>query len=294
VAEAVSTIASDAVGLAVQGWYGGRRARLVVTSTAVVVIHRKGREEIPDDTIERVRCSSGLLVDKVSFCSAEGSLVFRVGDIAPFASWVRRSRIAPRIDIDNDVMKSVREYEKDERMQVRFRTGVAAGGGLLTANLAERMIARLFDAFVVFVLAFLVALATASSDDAFIALIFAFLFVYEIPLVAFCGCTVGKLWFHIRVASVTTGRPPGLRRATIRTLLAWPAILLGRLRFMLPDRPVAWLDGVHDRAAGTVVLPTSALRVLREHPEADRPRLLADAQRRQIAGLSDEERELAR
>jgi len=62
-----------------------------------------------------------------------------------------------------------------------------------------------------FALALVVAIAANSSDDAFIGFIFAMVPVYEIPLVAFFGCTVGKLWpSRIRVVAVKNGRPPGL------------------------------------------------------------------------------------
>lgn len=191
-------------------------------------------------------------------------------------------------------MEAVRDFEEDERAQELRRTGLAADRGLLTANMAQRLIARFVDLAVVFALALGVTLATGASENAFIGFIFAMLLPYEIPLVALCGCTVGKLWpSRIRVVAVETGRPPGLLRATVRTLIVWPTMLLGRLRFLLPDRGAAWLDGVHDRAAGTVVLPTTALRVLHDRPESEWPALLTDAQRRQLAGLAREEHELA-
>jgi uncharacterized RDD family membrane protein YckC len=178
-------------------------------------------------------------------------------------------------------------------VQDPWRTGLTRDGALLTANLAQRLVARFVDAVVVFVLALVVAIATNSSDDAFIGFIFAMVPVYEIPLVAFFGCTVGKLWpSRIRVVAVKNGRPPGLLRATVRTLLVWPAVLLGRLRWLMPARFLAWLDGLHDRAAGTVVLTTAAVRALHDRPQAERRRLLVDARRRQLGGLEDEEREL--
>ena len=67
------------------------------------------------------------------------------------------------------------------------------------------------------------------------------------------------------------------------------ALLLGRLRFIFSDRATAWIDGLHDRTAGTVVLSTAAVRVLHDQPKSDWPQLLADAQKRQLAGLADEE-----
>jgi uncharacterized RDD family membrane protein YckC len=286
--------ASDAVRFEANGWYGLRRARLLVTPDQVVITHSRGREEIARNAIERVRCSPGPPLDKVSLWTEGRKVVFRLTDVAPFASWVRRSRLAPQIELDSDVITALQEFEDDERVQEGFQTGRAPSGGLLTANMAQRLFARLVDLVVVFALAFIVTLATASSDDAFIAWFFAMLLIYEIPLVAFCGWTVGKLWpSRIRVVAVKTGRPPRLVRATVRTLLVWPGLLLGRLRFMLSDRAAARIDGLHDRAAGTVVLSTTALTVLHEQSKADWPDLLADAQRRQFAGLADEEHELA-
>jgi uncharacterized RDD family membrane protein YckC len=174
-----------------------------------------------------------------------------------------------------------------------WRTGLTRDGALLTANLAQRLVARFVDVFVVFALATVVAIATDRSDEAFVGFIIATLLVYEIPLTAFFGCTVGKLWpSRIRVVAVKTGRPPGLLRATARALLVWPAMLLGRLRWLTPTRFLAWLDGLHDRAAGTVVLTTGAVRALHDRPQAERTRLLVNAQRRQLGGLEDEEHKL--
>jgi uncharacterized RDD family membrane protein YckC len=179
------------------------------------------------------------------------------------------------------------------RGQNPWRTGLTREGGLLTANLAQRLVARFVDVVVVLALAAVVAIATKSSDAAFIGFIIAILALYQIFLIGFFGCTVGKLWpSRIRVVSVKTGRPPGLLRATVRELLAWPAMLLGRLRWLLPAPSLARLDRLHDRAAGTVVLTTSAVRALHDRPDAEWALSLVEAQRRQLAGMEDEERDL--
>jgi uncharacterized RDD family membrane protein YckC len=178
-------------------------------------------------------------------------------------------------------------------LQDPWRTGLTRDGALLTANLAQRLVARFVDVIVVIALATVVAIATDSFDDAFVGFIVAALLVYEILLIAFFGCTVGKLWpSRIRVVAVKTGRPPVLPRATVRALLVWPAMLLGKLRWGMPTRFLAWLDGLHDRAAGTVVLTTAAVRALHDRPQAERTRLLVNAQRRQLGGLEDEEHDL--
>lgn len=284
---------SERVELEVRGWYGFRRARLRLTPTRVLIIHRDGGEEIARATIERVRCSVGLPLDKVSLWTDGRVLVFRVGDVTRFASWVQRSRLAPHIDLDNDVMEAVRDLRGLERSEEQVRTGLVPGGGIQTANIGQRLIARIIDLVVVFAIAFVVAKASGSSDDAFVGFLFATVVAYEIPLIAFRGCTLGKLWpGRIRVVAVKSGRRPGLLRAIIRTLLVWPTIFLGRLRFFLPTNALGWLDGFHDRVAGTVVLTSSGLRALHEQPESDRRRLLGEAQERQLAVLPDEEREL--
>jgi hypothetical protein len=70
-------------------------------------------------------------------------------------------------------MEAVRDFEEDERAQELRRTGLAADRGLLTANMAQRLIARFVDLVVVFALALVVSLATGASENAFIGFIFA-------------------------------------------------------------------------------------------------------------------------
>lgn len=96
--------------------------------------------------------------------------------------------------------------------------------------------------------------------------------LYELPLVALRGETIGKIFTKTRVVCIGNGRAPGWKRAGIRWIVLYLPLLavpiIGVLVFLLtaasplfdPQR-----RGWHDKAAGTVVVPTS------EAPQAGRP-----------------------
>jgi uncharacterized RDD family membrane protein YckC len=87
--------------------------------------------------------------------------------------------------------------------------------------------------------------------------------LYTVPLTATRGQTVGKMALRIRVAALPDGGPPGFARAFMRWLvplamnvvpglglLAYGLILFDPLR-----------QGLHDKAAGTVVVSVDDVRV---------------------------------
>ncbi|MCB0980164.1 MAG: RDD family protein [Acidimicrobiaceae bacterium] len=91
--------------------------------------------------------------------------------------------------------------------------------------------------------------------------------VYALPTVTY-GWTLGKLWTGLRLVGADTMRAPSLLHALLRWVVsAAPlaaAIALGApgdvaaLALVAVDLPILWdLRGLHDRAAGTVVVERS-------------------------------------
>jgi uncharacterized RDD family membrane protein YckC len=146
--------------------------------------------------------------------------------------------------------------------------GVAATHRL--ATIGQRAAARLLDALIIGVPAFVLVLATSEIDEArntvrtplwaqLVATGIAAL--YEVVLIRRRGQTVGKRALGIEVIRVTDGRHPDWSASTMRYLLpVLPAlvpvpglVLLSPVIYL-----VAVLDpmrrGWHDRAAGTIVV----------------------------------------
>ena len=98
--------------------------------------------------------------------------------------------------------------------------------------------------------------------------------IYELPLVALRGETIGKILAKTRVVCIGNGRAPGWKRSGIRWIVLYLPLLavpiIGVLVFLLtavsplfdPQR-----RGWHDKAAGTIVVPTSE-KVHRVHQPA--------------------------
>ena len=96
------------------------------------------------------------------------------------------------------------------------------------------------------------------------AAVFVSVVIYELPLIALRGETIGKILTKTRVVSIGNGRVPGWKRASIRWIVLYLPLLavpiVGILIFLLtaasplfdPQR-----RGWHDKAAGTIVVPTS-------------------------------------
>ena len=96
------------------------------------------------------------------------------------------------------------------------------------------------------------------------AAVLASVIIYELPLIALQGETIGKILTKTRVVSIGNGRVPGWKRANIRWIILYLPLLaipiIGILIFLLtaasplfdPQR-----RGWHDKAAGTIVVPTS-------------------------------------
>lgn len=86
-------------------------------------------------------------------------------------------------------------------------------------------------------------------------------FLYEIPLVALCGQTVGKMMTGIRIVRSDNGQPPGWGRSIRRWLVLYGPMLIpsiGWLITLLIYLVSSKLDPhgrpLHDRIAGTTVI----------------------------------------
>ena len=95
--------------------------------------------------------------------------------------------------------------------------------------------------------------------------------IYELPMTALRGETIGKILTKTRVVSNNNGRTPGWKKASIRWIALYLPLLtipiIGILVFLLtaasplfdPQR-----RGWHDKAAGTIVVPTSEAPQVRQ------------------------------
>ncbi|HEX2274467.1 MAG TPA: RDD family protein [Acidimicrobiales bacterium] len=138
------------------------------------------------------------------------------------------------------------------------------------ATIGQRIAARLLDALIVGVPAFVLILATSEIDEGERALrtpLWAQLAatgvaaLYEIVLIRKYGQTIGKRVVGIEVVRITDGRHPDWTASIMRYLLPLlPALVRIPGVFLLS--PVIYLvaiadplrRGWHDRAAGTIVI----------------------------------------
>jgi uncharacterized RDD family membrane protein YckC len=141
------------------------------------------------------------------------------------------------------------------------------------ASIGQRAVGRLIDSFVLLVPALLLTLPFAEVKGGRLAGIpvwMGFLtalvipVAYETVLISWRGQTIGKVTMGIRVARLTDGERPTAYQAGIRVALpvALALLPLGILAAMLSlvvylmafSHPLR--QGLHDRAAGTVVVRT--------------------------------------
>ncbi len=155
----------------------------------------------------------------------------------------------------------------------RAKRSSAAGDPAVTDRLAtigQRALARLLDALIIGLPAFLLVLATSEIDEArrtvrtplwaqLVATAMAA--VYEVVLIRQRGQTVGKRALGIEVVRETDGQHPDWTASIMRYLLpVLPALIPVPGLFLLS--PVIYLvaiadplrRGWHDRAAGTIVV----------------------------------------
>ena len=134
-------------------------------------------------------------------------------------------------------------YASDDRPVPGVRLGLPADGPASLASAGRRVVAFLIDAVACGLLAGLFTAPEAPRNWSLVVLA-----VYYPLTTAFLGQTFGMRLLRIRVARLADGRPPALPYAVVRTILLMlliPAVIWDR------DR-----RGLHDRAAGTVVLRT--------------------------------------
>jgi uncharacterized RDD family membrane protein YckC len=147
--------------------------------------------------------------------------------------------------------------------------------GLTLASVPRRAAGRILDTFLVIVLRGLVALAAADrattevggvSQDVWVvpawSLLAAFVsaVAYEALFLRWRGQTLGMLAVGVLVVPATGGERLGVRAAVARAVLTSGVIVLGvpglvaSLVLQLAAMVDARLRGLHDRAAGTIVV----------------------------------------
>jgi uncharacterized RDD family membrane protein YckC len=141
------------------------------------------------------------------------------------------------------------------------------------ASVQQRAFARLFDTGLVLLVFGLASLPFVRMEGEevivdvplwFFGVQVATAVVYETVLVRWRGQTLGKMIFGVRVADLSTGETPGWRQSSLRILL--PASVESVLRVVVAPLSSLYilvylsslgspiLRGVHDKAAGTVVV----------------------------------------
>jgi uncharacterized RDD family membrane protein YckC len=87
-------------------------------------------------------------------------------------------------------------------------------------------------------------------------------FAYTVPLTATRGQTLGKMALRIRIAALPDGGTPGVARAFVRWLVPLAMNIIPGLGLLC----YAWIlidplrQGLHDKAAGTVVVSLDGVR----------------------------------
>jgi uncharacterized RDD family membrane protein YckC len=140
------------------------------------------------------------------------------------------------------------------------------------ATIRQRSLAAILDELIVLVPAFVIALIWALSSHTkqvkigsgellvitFVSAVVAV--TYHTVSIAVWGRTVGKLVTHVRVVRADTAGPPGWWYAGIRALVPAVAGAIPQVGtfLVLPIYLLALFDprrqGVHDKAAGTIVI----------------------------------------
>ncbi|WP_369223036.1 RDD family protein [Streptomyces sp. R39] len=145
------------------------------------------------------------------------------------------------------------------------------------ADSGKRTLARIIDMILVGIVAALLTWAFGVSEyqmdgdrisagRSFVqSLVVAVLFVaYDTLLIAKSGQTLGKKWLGMRVANLADGATPSAQTSLLRALVLWLpfafccaciwTVICGGWSFF--DKP--YKQGLHDKAAKTVVVSTSA------------------------------------
>jgi uncharacterized RDD family membrane protein YckC len=139
-------------------------------------------------------------------------------------------------------------------------------------QLGNRLLARIIDIVIVLIPAFLLEWVsvglhgddfTAGRSAAGGVFTAGLGFLYEFFMTRATGQTVGKRALGLRAAMLDNGSVPTPAAAAVRALVLWlPAFCCSCVWFLvigatvLVDRP--YRQGIHDRAARTVVVRTSA------------------------------------
>lgn len=139
------------------------------------------------------------------------------------------------------------------------------------AEPGKRVLARIIDIIIVLIPAFLLDWAAVglqesdfSSGRSAVGGVFTagVGFVYEFLMTRATGQTVGKRWMGLRAAMLDDGSVPNSNAAAVRAAILWiPAFCCSCVWFLvigatvLVDRP--YKQGIHDKAAKTVVVQTS-------------------------------------
>ena len=95
-------------------------------------------------------------------------------------------------------------------------------------------------------------------------IVFVSVVIYELPLTALRGETIGKILTKTQVVCIDNGQVPGWKKASIRWMVLYLPLLalpiIGILVFLLTAASPLFNSqrrGWHDKAAGTIVVPTS-------------------------------------
>jgi len=151
-----------------------------------------------------------------------------------------------------------------------------AAGSSETAGIGRRFVCPMYDTLLLLAVLFLgsaLFTSVAGAADSLAARIAlqALLLVLTGAYFVWCwtrsGQTLPMQAWHLRIVDTDSGRPPGLRQALKRYLLAIPGTLLAGISFLwgLVDRDRLFL---HDRLAGTRIVKTDPDRRTTAAPPA--------------------------
>ena len=149
-----------------------------------------------------------------------------------------------------------------------------ASGPNSLGSIGRRLAGRLIDGFIIGIPGSLALAPHFDPDDAvspydgpawlYYLVVLVVPAIYEIAFVAWRGQTIGKLAMGLRVARVDDGAVPNLYQAAVRALLPiavaniplQPISSLAAIGIYLAALMSPLRQGLHDRAAGTVVVST--------------------------------------
>ena len=151
----------------------------------------------------------------------------------------------------------------DNPYTVQGWTSSEPSGGTIASS-AARLGGRVLDWGVVAVFGLLIAVVGASTGwvgGPELLLLFPLVgTLYEIPMIAVRGQTLGKMVLRVKVVRLDNGLVPGWRKSIGRTIIPMAAALIplaGWLGALLIYGSLLWSDrrqGWHDQAAKTLVI----------------------------------------